>query len=120
MKKFICLLLAVLMLAACLSACSGDGKKTVDTVKKAGQLVMATSPDFPPFEELQSDGTVAGIEIDVDDVRKKIDLLNEEDPVFLHGSCQLVQCFFIKILSWLILVRDEFRLRPSGRAGRQV
>ncbi|MBQ1504722.1 MAG: amino acid ABC transporter substrate-binding protein [Oscillospiraceae bacterium] len=65
MKKFICLLLAVLMLAACLSACSGDGKKTVDTVKKAGQLVMATSPDFPPFEELQSDGTVAGIEIDV-------------------------------------------------------
>ena len=65
MKKSLCLVLALALLAACLTGCAGDNKKTVDTVKKAGQLVIATSPDFPPFEELQSDGTVAGIEIDV-------------------------------------------------------
>ncbi len=65
MKKILCLVLALALLAACLTGCSGDSKKTVDTVKKAGQLVIATSPDFPPFEELQSDGSVVGIEIDV-------------------------------------------------------
>ena len=65
MKKILCLVLALALLAACLTGCAGDNKKTVDTIKKAGQLVIATSPDFPPFEELQSDGTVAGIEIDV-------------------------------------------------------
>ena len=65
MKKILCLVLALALLAACLTGCSSDSKKTVDTVKKAGQLVIATSPDFPPFEELQSDGSVVGIEIDV-------------------------------------------------------
>lgn len=38
---------------------------SLQKVKDAGKLVIATSPDFPPFEELQDDGTVVGIEIDV-------------------------------------------------------
>ena len=72
MKKIIALILAVLMLCACLTAC--DSKKTNEptakaatlaSVKSAGKLVIATSPDFPPFEELNADGSVTGIEIDI-------------------------------------------------------
>ena len=72
MKKIFAIILAVLMLCACFTAC--DNKKPADdttkaatlaSVKKAGKLVIATSPDFPPFEELNADGSVTGIEIDI-------------------------------------------------------
>jgi polar amino acid transport system substrate-binding protein len=46
-----------------LTSCGAKGK-TLDEVKAAGKLVIATSPDFPPFENLE--GTeVVGIEIDI-------------------------------------------------------
>ncbi len=64
MKKIIALLLAAVLACTVFTGCSGSGK-TVDDIKKAGKLVIATSPDFPPFEELQSDGSVVGIEIDI-------------------------------------------------------
>ncbi len=44
---------------------SGNSGSSVDDVKNAGKLVMATSPDFPPFEELQPNGDVIGIEVDI-------------------------------------------------------
>ena len=58
MKKILALGLAVLMILA-LTACGGSAQsdKTV--------LSIGTSPDFPPFENLNSDGTVSGIEIDI-------------------------------------------------------
>ena len=62
-KKIAAVVLSVLMLACCLTACGGGA--TLDSVKKAGKLTIATSPDFPPFEELQADGSVTGIEIDI-------------------------------------------------------
>ena len=63
MKKIIALvLLTVLMLTAMVS-CGAKGK-TLEQVQAAGKLVIATSPDFPPFESL--DGSeVVGIEIDI-------------------------------------------------------
>ena len=64
MKKIVTLILAVLMMASCFAGCGSSGT-TLAEVKKAGKLVIATSPDFPPFEELQSDGSVTGIEIDI-------------------------------------------------------
>ena len=63
MKKFIALFLAVLMLTACLTAC-GNKPATLESVKKAGKLTIATSPDFPPFENLE-DGKVVGIEVEI-------------------------------------------------------
>lgn len=63
MKKLIALTLA-LMLCLSLAACGSSGK-TLDDVKAAGKLTIATSPDFPPFEELQADGSVVGIEVDI-------------------------------------------------------
>ena len=63
-KKIASLVLAAMLLCACLTAC-GSSAATLDSVKKAGKLTIATSPDFPPFEELQSDGSVTGIEIEI-------------------------------------------------------
>ena len=69
MKKMIALTLAILMMAVCFTGCTGSDTTisvaTLESVKSAGKLVMATSPDFPPFEELQSDGSIVGIEIDI-------------------------------------------------------
>ena len=71
MKKIIALVMAALMLCACFTACGGDTAEdtakaaTLESVKAAGKLTIATSPDFPPFEELNADGTVTGIEIDI-------------------------------------------------------
>ena len=63
MKKMIALVLALVMAAACLTACGGSGVQLAD-VQKAGKLVIATSPDFPPFENLEN-GEVVGIEVDI-------------------------------------------------------
>ena len=64
MKKMIALVLALVMVAACLTACGGAKGATLKTVQKAGKLVIATSPDFPPFESLEG-GEVVGIEPDI-------------------------------------------------------
>ena len=63
MKKIIALIMAALMLCACLTAC-GSAAATLDSVKKAGKLTIATSPDFPPFESLEN-GEVVGIEVEI-------------------------------------------------------
>jgi polar amino acid transport system substrate-binding protein len=65
MKKALALFLAMLMALSVLTACGSDKGTTLKSVQKAGKLVIATSPDFPPFENLQSDGSVQGIEIDL-------------------------------------------------------
>ena len=66
MKKLLSLILAASMLLACVLAFSSCGKKgkTLDEVKAAGELVVATSPDFPPFENLEN-GEVVGIEVEI-------------------------------------------------------
>ena len=64
MKKIIALTLAVLTLCVCLTACGSKGLTAAD-VQKAGKLVIGTSPDFPPFESLNSNGEVEGIEIEI-------------------------------------------------------
>ena len=64
MKKIIALVLALVMVAACLTACGGAKGATLKDVQKAGKLLVATSPDFPPFESLEGD-EVVGIEPDI-------------------------------------------------------
>lgn len=63
MKKVLALVLAMVLLVTGLAGCGAKGK-TLDDVKAAGELVIATSPDFPPFEELVN-GEVVGIEIEI-------------------------------------------------------
>lgn len=58
--------IAALCLALVLSLCSLTAfAATLEDVQKAGKLVIATSPDFPPFESLDGSGNVTGIEIDI-------------------------------------------------------
>lgn len=63
MKKIICTIMAIMLLCGCLTACGAKGPSLAD-VKKAGKLVVATSPDFPPFENLEG-GEVVGIEVEI-------------------------------------------------------
>ncbi len=63
MKKIIAVVLMLALSLCALTACSPKGK-TLDEVKEAGKLVIATSPDFPPFENLEGQ-KVVGIEIDI-------------------------------------------------------
>ena len=70
MKKIISVILALAMLtlAFALTSCGAKGK-TLDEIKSKGELVIATSPDFPPFEDISNDegsvDGVAGIDIDI-------------------------------------------------------
>ena len=66
MKKLIALVLVItsLCLCLCLAGCGGKGV-TMEKLQKSGELVIATSPDFPPFESLDGTGKVFGIEIDI-------------------------------------------------------
>jgi polar amino acid transport system substrate-binding protein len=66
MKKIISIVLALTLMVGCalsLTSCGVKGK-TLAEVKEAGKLVVATSPDFPPFENLE-DGKVVGIEVEI-------------------------------------------------------
>ena len=63
MKKVLALLLSVIFVAVCFTGCSAKGA-TLAEVKEAGKLVIATSPDFPPFESLEGD-EVVGIEVEI-------------------------------------------------------
>lgn len=63
-KKIVALSLALMMMLACLAGC-GSQNLTVASVQKEGKLIIGTSPDFPPFESLNADGSVEGIEIDI-------------------------------------------------------
>ena len=64
MKKIITLVLALVMVCACMTACGGAKGATLADVQKAGKLMIATSPDFPPFESLEGN-EVVGIEVDI-------------------------------------------------------
>ena len=65
MKKIIALILVAVMLTLTFTSCGVKGK-TLAEVKEAGKLVVATSPDFPPFESLEGkDKKVVGIEVDI-------------------------------------------------------
>ena len=70
MKKFTAFALALVMalglLASCGSSNSDKNPPAGDDVSDAAKtkLVVATSPDFPPFESLEG-GEVVGIEVDI-------------------------------------------------------
>ena len=63
MKKMIAIVLCLVLMLS-LTACGTKGTP-LKKLEKAGKLVIATSPDFPPFESLTGDGKVEGIEIEI-------------------------------------------------------
>ena len=67
MKKILALVLAMLLVVSLFAACGGKTTEdnSLQAVLDKGELVIGTSPDFPPFENLNDDGSITGIEIDI-------------------------------------------------------
>lgn len=65
MKKKLAFLLAIMMMVLALCACGSTKGAPLAKIQKNGKLTIATSPDFPPFESLNGDGKVEGIEIEL-------------------------------------------------------
>ena len=63
-KKMIVFVMVLALAVTCFAGC-GSKTLTVESVRKAGKLVIGTSPDFPPFEMLDDSGNVIGIEIEI-------------------------------------------------------
>ncbi len=90
MKKILSLILcAALCLTLVFALTSCDKGKTLAEVKDAGKLVVATSPDFPPFETLAADNeTVIGIEVEL------LEIICDK----LGVELELVKCDFDAVL----------------------
>jgi arginine/lysine/histidine transporter system substrate-binding protein len=56
------LLIAILTLS--LSAC-GKKETTIDKIKKNGKIVLGTSPDYPPYEFINSKKEIVGFDIEI-------------------------------------------------------
>ena len=65
MKKFLAILLVVVMIAALVTGCASGKKGIVDEIKSRGKLIMLTNAGFPPFEFLGDDNKPAGVDVDV-------------------------------------------------------
>lgn len=63
LHKFLAFAMTTMLIAGALSGCGSQGKSLQD-IQKNGTMVVATSPDFPPFEYLEG-GNVVGIEVDI-------------------------------------------------------
>lgn len=65
MKKILALAMAAALCVAALSGCGNAAdKQSVDAIKKAGKITMATNAEFPPFEYLEND-KVVGVDADI-------------------------------------------------------
>ncbi|MGL5914969.1 MAG: transporter substrate-binding domain-containing protein [Culicoidibacterales bacterium] len=65
MKKLMMVAMSAMVvfgLVACGSTTEGD---EISQIQEAGELVIGTSPDYPPFEFPLSDGTIVGFDISI-------------------------------------------------------
>ncbi len=63
MKKIALILAFVLLFAFVMTGCASNANR-LDSIKKAGKIVMVTNAAFPPFEYIM-DGKPAGVDIEV-------------------------------------------------------
>ena len=59
MKKLFALMLAIAMLMTCSLALADR----LDDIISAGKIVVATSPDWPPYEYIDDDGNIVGTDV---------------------------------------------------------
>lgn len=88
MKKFFALLLA-LMLTFTLVACGGgneevdpDAPAFVADLQNSNKIIIATSPDYPPYEYYDDAGNITGF--DYDAINKVIEILNTQNGTNLE------------------------------------
>lgn len=61
MKKLVAIFMTILFVALSFTGFAGG---RLDAIKKAGKLVVGTSPDYPPYEFPGPDGVTVGADID--------------------------------------------------------
>ncbi|MBE6719564.1 MAG: transporter substrate-binding domain-containing protein [Ruminococcaceae bacterium] len=65
MKKFLCVVLAAILVAFTFVACSGSkDSKANDAKEEGGTLTMATNAEFPPYEFVEG-GEIVGIDAEI-------------------------------------------------------
>lgn len=62
MKKLLCVCLALAMLLSATAALAAPANR-LEAIKAAGKLVVATSPDYAPYEFLDKDGNAVGCDM---------------------------------------------------------
>lgn len=87
MKKLIALFMALMMIA-CAAAVCAEGYGTLEE----GKFIYSTSPDFPPFEYIDDDGNIVGIEPElIALICEKIGLVAEPLPMDFDGALEAAQ-----------------------------
>ena len=108
MKKYITLLLALVM-ALSLAACGGDSKSGGDlNTVEAGKLHMSTNAEFPPYEMTTDAGGFAGIDVEVAEaIAKKLGLELVVDDMGFDAALTAVQTGQSDIAMAGITVTDD-------------
>ena len=67
MKKMVKVMaiVAVLVMAVCMFTACGGNKSAVEKIQKAGKLTVLTEPGFAPFEYIDADGNIAGVDVEI-------------------------------------------------------
>ncbi|MBR4078932.1 MAG: transporter substrate-binding domain-containing protein [Christensenellaceae bacterium] len=66
MKKMVKVIAIVAVLVMALCCFAGCGKKSaVEKIQKAGKLTVLTEPGFAPFEYIDADGNIAGVDVEI-------------------------------------------------------
>ncbi len=95
MKKLLCLLLVVLLLTGCTSTEVKEG--LAGELLTSDKLIVGTSPDYPPFESLTTDGELEGFDIDL--MNEVVKIINENND--LNLTVQFNQMSFDTIVGAL-------------------
>ena len=65
MKKFLLLVVALVLIGAMLVGCMSETASILDKVKDAGKVVVGTSADYPPYEFIDEAGNKTGFDIEL-------------------------------------------------------
>ena len=88
MKKYIALILALVMALCIFTGCGAKGGMTLEK----GKLIMSTNAEFPPYEMTTDDGGFAGIDIEIAQaIAEKLGLELVIDDMDFDGALLAVQ-----------------------------
>lgn len=66
MKRVLTVVILLTIAALLISACAPAAPASkLDAIKKAGKIVVGTSPDYPPFESKDASGNFIGFDVDL-------------------------------------------------------
>jgi polar amino acid transport system substrate-binding protein len=65
MKKITRILFIIALLALAVTACAKEPANKLESIKKAGKIVVGTSADYEPWEYMDDNGNFAGADMDI-------------------------------------------------------